>query len=563
MSLKDSAAPQRLSDAARRAIVENYDRARRAQEAGDFGAAARLYRKVLDLWPTHAAARDRLGFVYLRQGRPDKAAAEYAELVRTVPQVLTQFDRVLATIATLTPELAAARKKPAQDVSLAAPGFRAIAANPYLRAVLESTPVVDLALERWLTGSRAAMLKAALAGEAADETTLAFGASLAQQCFINEYVFAVTAEETAGVERLAAQGSDIGPFALVVVGMYRGLHTLPDAAALAKRRWPAPAAAVVTQQIEEPLREQALRATIPQLTPIGGGVTAAVRAQYEENPYPRWVRLGVPPLPLRVLDDHIHQLFPTVAFRPTGARQSIDVLVAGCGTGRHALDVAQAYGGARVLALDISLSSLAAAKRHTPPHLADRIEFAQADILALGSLDRRFDLVNTTGVLHHMERSRDGWRELIKLMKPDGLMQVGLYSAEARKDVIAARAMIAERGYKPTPDGIRQMRADLIVEGKPYAFMRLNDFFTVSECRDLLFHVHEEQFTIPGIKAFLDENGLNFIGFEFGAPDQHRFHHDAFTRAGWASNDLSRWEAYEREHPQVFSGMYIFWVQKK
>src|SRR5690242_17388990 len=63
MSLKGSAAPQRLSDTARQAIVENYDRARQAQEAGDLASAAKLYRKVLDLWPTHAAARDRLGFV--------------------------------------------------------------------------------------------------------------------------------------------------------------------------------------------------------------------------------------------------------------------------------------------------------------------------------------------------------------------------------------------------------------------------------------------------------------------------------------------------------------------
>jgi len=562
MSSNQRAELQPLTDTARRAIVENYDRARRAQDTGNLATAAQLYRKVLDLWPTHAAARDRLGFVYLRQGLPDKAAEEYAELVRTVPQVLTQFDRVLATIVALTPELATALERPAQDAALAAPGFRAIAANPYLRAVLESTPAVDLALERWLTAVRAAMLKAALAGKAADEITLAFAASLAQQCFINEYVFAVSAEENTYVERLAAQDA-LSPFALAVIAMYRGLHTLPDAQALAQRQWPASVAAVVTQQIEEPLRERELRATIPQLTPIGGGVTAAVRAQYEENPYPRWVRLGVPPLPLRVLDDHIRQLFPAVPFRPTGARDAIDVLVAGCGTGRHALDVAQAYHGANVLAVDISLSSLAAARRHTPPQLADRIEFRQADILALGALDRRFDLINTTGVLHHMERSRDGWRELIKLMKPDGLMHVGLYSATARRDVVAARAMIAQRGYAPTPDGIRRMRGDLIAEGKPYDLMRLNDFFTVSECRDLLFHVHEEQFTIAGIKAFLDENSLNFIGFEFGAPDQHRFHHDAFARAGWASNDLDRWDAYERAHPQVFSGMYIFWVQKK
>ena len=550
-------------DATTRAIVETYDRARLAQERGDFAAAAQLYKKVLALWPTHAAARDRLGFVYLQQGKPAKAAEHYAELVRTVPQVLLQFDRVLATIKMLTPELAAALDRPVGDDVLASPAFRAIASNPYLRAVLESTPVVDLALERWLTGVRAAMLKAALAGTGVEDITLGFAASLAQQCFINEYVFSVSPHEAEGVARLTAQTGAVAPLALAVLGAYRSLHTLPGAEALAARRWPPAVAAVVTQQIAEPIRERELRATIPQLTPIGDGVTAEVRQQYEENPYPRWVRLGVPPVPLRVLDDFLRQLFPATPFRPTGARDRLDALVAGCGTGRHALDVAQAYRGAHVLAVDISLSSLAAAKRHTPPALADKVEFGQADILALGGLDRRFDLINSTGVLHHMERSLDGWRELIKLMKPDGVMQVGLYSTYARRDVVAARGLIAARGYPPTPEGIRSLREDLIREGKPYAFMRLNDFFTVSECRDLLFHVHERRFTIPEIKAFIDGNGLDFIGFEFSPPEAHRYHHDVFARNGWAANDLGRWDAYEREHPEVFAGMYIFWVQKK
>jgi SAM-dependent methyltransferase len=552
-----------------RAIVDNYDRARRAQDAGDLTTAAQFYKKVLALWPTHAAARDRLGFVYLRQGKSDKAAEQYAELVRTVPQVLMQFDKVLATVATLVPPFARALERPVPADVLATPDFRAVAGNAYLRAVLEATPVINLALERWLTGVRAAMLTAALAGGAVDDGVLGFAASLAQQCFINEYVFSVGADEAADAERLSAQARDalargaaVAPFALAVCGMYASLDTLPDARALTTRRLPPPVAAVVTQQVTEPLQEQALRAGIPQLTPIGDGVTAAVRQQYEENPYPRWVRLGVPPLPLRVLDDYIRHQFPTAAVRPTGARDRLEVLVAGCGTGRHALDVAQSYRGARVLAVDISLSSLAAARRHTPPQLADAVEFDQADILALGNLGRSFDLINTTGVLHHMERSLDGWRELIKLMKPNGLMHVGLYSAHARRDVVAARKTIAERGYPPTPEGIRRLREDLIREGKPAEFMRLTDFFTVSECRDLLFHVHEQQFTIPEIKAFLAANDLNFIGFEFG-PGEHGYHHDVFARAGWPATDLDRWDAYEREHPQLFAGMYMFWVQKK
>ena len=131
--------------------------------------------------------------------------------------------------------------------------------------------------------------------------------------------------------------------------MYVALNELPDAEALASRAWPAPVAAVMTQQVREPREEQQLRELIPRLTPIGDGVTANVRQQYEENPYPRWVRLVDAPQPI-LLDDHIRHHFPTAPFRPLGEHDPLDILVAGCGTGRHALELAQSYRGARVLA---------------------------------------------------------------------------------------------------------------------------------------------------------------------------------------------------------------------
>ena len=40
------------------------------------------------------------------------------------------------------------------------------------------------------------------------------------------------------------------------------------------------------------------------------------------------------------------------------------------------------------------------------------------------------------------------------------------------------------------------------------------DFFSTSECRDLLFHCQEHRFTLPQISAFLAESGLAFLGFE-------------------------------------------------
>jgi SAM-dependent methyltransferase len=559
-----SAASARAGGPGADELMTMFTRALEHQRAGEAGAAVRLYRKILDLKPDHAAAGDRLAAAYASQGKLDKASEAYAELARIAPQTLSQFGKVLDTLKVLLPGLAAELANgTAPDIR--AQDVKTTAANPYFQIVLQRSTVCDAALERWLTALRASILAAVSSSAlSADGDTIAFCSALAQQCFINEYVFAISPDEAAQVEQLKtkAVSQQVEPAALLALAMYMPLHQVAGADAIASRSWPAPVAAIVTQQIVEPREEAALRDTIPHLTPIADGVTAQVRQQYEENPYPRWAALASPPWPLLSLDDHLRRLFPTAPFRPVGHEDDLDILVVGCGTGRHVLELAQSYRGAHVLAIDLSLSSLAHVKRRTPSRLSGKVELAQADIMALGSLDRRFDLINAGGVFHHMPDPWAGWREIIKLMKPDGVMQVGLYSAHARRDIVAARKIIADRGYRASPDDIRRLRHDLAASGDNFSFMRLDDYFTVSTCRDLLFHVHEVQTTIPEIKAFLAANGLRFVGFDFGALEGQEHYRNLFARNGWSLSDLDRWDVFERDNPQLFAGMYVFWVQK-
>ncbi len=400
---------------------------------------------------------------------------------------------------------------------------------------------------------------------ARDDRVLAFYCALAKQCFINEYVFATTPEEDAQLDRLKAMlaeaiasGATIAPIQLAAIAMYQPLHALPEAKALLAYEWPAALDAVVTQQLREPLAELALRPTIARLTPIDDDVSKRVREQYEENPYPRWVKAagGVKPM---ALDAALRAKFPTAAFMPLEKTDSIDILVAGCGTGLGA-QIAQIYTGARVLAVDLSLSSLSYAKRTTPPALADRVEYGQGDILKLGAIGRDFDLIDCAGVLHHMRDPFDGWRVLLSLLRPGGVMHIGLYSEIARRDVVAARAFIAERGYAATPEDIRRCRHDLLKT--PMASVsRFSDFFSTSECRDLLFHVQESRTTIPAIKAFIDGHGLKFIGFDFQDAEAQQFR-AMFADAGWSMSDLGKWDAVEAKYPNIFGNMYQFWVQK-
>jgi len=142
-------------------------------------------------------------------------------------------------------------------------------------------------------------------------------------------------------------------------------------------------------------------------------------------------------------------------------------------------------------------------------------------------------------------------------------MSIGLYSELGRRAVATVRALIAERGYKAEADDIRRFRQEMVAKEDTLdlgELLRSPDFFNISGCRDLLFHVNEHCLTIPQIKAFLHANELRFVGFAMDGRILDDFRRqfpdtDAVT-------DLDRWHLFETEHPTVFSGMYKFWIQK-
>ena len=446
----------------------------------------------------------------------------------------------------------------------------AIVGDALLRCLLESTRLADIGMERVLTSLRTIMLDEATAATAggADATLLAFHAAIARQCHLNDYVWDVGAAELARAQglgdRLAATlraGEDIPPAWLVAVAAYLPLAVVPDGAKLLDRSWPVPIAALLAQQIAEPAEEERLRATIPPLTPIEDGVSLAVQQQYAENPYPRWGRLPLMDKPSS-LDEHLGALFPHIPFPRIGKRDA-EILIAGCGTGQQALDAANLYAAARVLAIDLSLPSLAFAKRKAHELGLTNIEFAQADILALGALGHSFDSIEAMGVLHHLADPFAGWKVLLERLAPGGVMRVGLYSELARQDIVKARRLVAERGYGATAADIRRARQELIAVAAEQQLLFVRDswdFFSISECRDLLFHVQEHRMTLPQIKAFLAAENLRFLGFELVEPlwlaYGVRFPADA------ARTDLDSWHRFETENPRSFQGMYQFWVQK-
>jgi ubiquinone/menaquinone biosynthesis C-methylase UbiE len=316
-------------------------------------------------------------------------------------------------------------------------------------------------------------------------------------------------------------------------------------------------------QLEEPRALRAIEPGIGALGRISDTISRAVRQQYEENPYPRWRFLGEPRT--ETLDNRIRRCLPHLAPDQQPALQAlpdqaVEVLIAGCGTGRQALWCGREYPAARILAIDLSRASLAYGLLKAREFAIANVEFLHGDLLDLPELGRQFDFIESIGVLHHMADPARGLAALARCLRAGGWMKVALYSESARAAVRAARRRIAEEDHPSTADGIRNFRHLLMSDTDDplhEACIRWRDFFTLSECRDLLFHVQEHQFTTERIAAMITPLGLQFMGLEadpeFLANNEPRVSDPT---------SLAQWGEFEKAHPDFFGSMYVMWLRR-
>ncbi|TAJ25199.1 MAG: methyltransferase domain-containing protein [Reyranella sp.] len=383
----------------------------------------------------------------------------------------------------------------------------------------------DAALERKLL-----KLRAAVAAAPSSPSIDALAASLAEQAWLNEYVWPDDAAVT-------------------------------DPAKAAMFRMPA-------EPRPEQVEERAFAAEIPEIAPITDAVSQSVAAMYEANPYPRWTHLARRPqvdVRAALMADFPHA--DTVDF----GSGPLQVLMPGAGTGQHPLTVASSYANAQVTGVDLSRASLAYGKRMAARHGIGNIAFLRGDILDLPKLGRTFDHAECVGVLHHMADPKAGLLAISSVLRPGAFLRLGLYGEHARVLVVKARRDIEAARLPATLDGLREFRRK-VMSGewrRLRALQESEDFWSASLLRDLCFHVQEHRFTVSRLRSFLDGSGLRFLGFEFNVGTSQRADAGAGPLALYASrfrNDrtmanLENWEQLEREKSGLFPG-YAFVCQK-
>lgn len=255
-----------------------------------------------------------------------------------------------------------------------------------------------------------------------------------------------------------------------------------------------------------------------------------VRRQYERWRYPR----PVADLQAWTVDHwewfdpaHAHRiLWPDREYRP-----DLDILIAGCGTSQAAI-FAFTNPQAKVVAVDISQPSLDHQQYLKEKHELDNLELRRLDIEKLPTLGLEFDLVVSTGVLHHMADPLTGMEALAGCLRRDGALGVMLYAKYGRIGVELLESVFRDMGLGQDETSVKIVKDTLSVLPPDHPIQHYlkiaRDLQSDAALVDTFLHGRARSYTVDECIDLVTSAGLVFQGWFHKAP---YYPHDLFAPA--------------------------------
>ena len=173
------------------------------------------------------------------------------------------------------------------------------------------------------------------------------------------------------------------------------------------------------------------------------------------------------------------------------------IVEVGCGTGQMSLYLARA--DREVVALDLSREALRLGADAARRYGIDRIGFVEADLTHLPLRPGAFDLVYSSGVLHHTPDPRAAFARVAAAVKPGGFIVIGLYNRIARLPLRFRRGLARLSGFRwiPFDPVLRDRKAE---PARREAWLR-----------DQYRHPEEHLHSVTEVRRWFAENGIEWL----------------------------------------------------
>jgi SAM-dependent methyltransferase len=237
-----------------------------------------------------------------------------------------------------------------------------------------------------------------------------------------------------------------------------------------------------------------------------------VRNFYDRYPYPRPVnsleqysRLWEDPLRRRA--DH-HLFWPDRPYR-----EDHSILIAGCGTSQAAKHALR-WPNAQITAIDLSETSVRCTEELKRRYDLKNLQVHQLAIEQVNELEKNFDQIVCTGVLHHLADPDTGLAALHNVLKPDAAMHLMVYAPYGRTGIYMLQEFCKRIGICPTDKGIRDLIAALraLPPGHPleHILREAPDFRHEAALADALLHPQDRAYSVPQLFDFIEKGELTF-----------------------------------------------------
>lgn len=240
-----------------------------------------------------------------------------------------------------------------------------------------------------------------------------------------------------------------------------------------------------------------------------------VRNFYTEHPYPPPV-VDLDKAREMWEDENVHRAEYHLIWPDKEYRADFDVLVAGCGTWQAA-KFALTHPKARVIGIDVSPTCLEHTELLKKKYELTNLETRQLSLENVSELDQQFDLIVSTGVLHHLADPDGGLQALRSILRPDGAMYLMLYAPYGRIGVTMLQEYCRRLGVGTSQEDINNLSFSLryLPQYHPLlATMRgSRDELTADFLVDALLNPRDRTYSVPQLYDFLERNDMTFGRF--------------------------------------------------
>lgn len=250
-----------------------------------------------------------------------------------------------------------------------------------------------------------------------------------------------------------------------------------------------------------------------------------VQEHYQDYPYPFRNPKDEETRLLQIIGEQLSELNHNLYKGKENFNNGFRCLIAGGGTGDSTIFLAEQLKdkkNSEVVYLDFSKPSMEVAQERARVRKLDNIKWVNDSILNIPDLNLgKFDYINCTGVLHHLQNPDEGLRNLKSLLKPNGAVGLMVYAKYGRTGVYHIQELMKMINKNANSRVEEVMNGKIILDNLPATNWHKRGWDLFSDYQnfgdvgvyDMFLHKQDRAYSVPELYEFVQGAGLNFVDY--------------------------------------------------